>query len=312
MGAYFGYVKRIWAGLVICSLPALSADITITLKDSFIEKFKNRALIEDNCQIVKAHKHPNAVGSGSKDGDLHIASLCKVSQLQTVAEIMNAKLMPEAVTFVHTQEGTGDNVPIIGVWRIWCEHGGSGVKHVQGGTLEPITDTNPDHVFEIHPVVKIGNTDVLDSLTTIEGFSEKDAQQAFVTYERTRCHISHMGTATTIRTTMAGFNYVKFRITLREKPQAIGDGLHFFAQVLEVGDDNEDGEILVRNLRMVVVNGSKAAETLKDAKKGDSFVVLGIPRINLSLVQFRANNLKAHPELADWDLPYEMVILGVF
>jgi hypothetical protein len=63
---------------------------------------------------------------------------------------------------------------------------------------------------------------------------------------------------------------------------------------------------------MVVVNGSKAAETLKDAKKGDSFVVLGIPRINLSLVQFRANNLKAHPELADWDLPYEMVILGVF
>jgi hypothetical protein len=111
---------------------------------------------------------------------------------------------------------------------------------------------------------------------------------------------------------MAGFNYVKFRINLNEKPQAIDDGFHFFAQVLEVGDDNEDGEILVRNRRMVVVNGSKAAEALKDAEKGKSFVVLGIPRINLSLVQFRATNLKQRPELADWDLPYEMVIVGVF
>jgi hypothetical protein len=111
---------------------------------------------------------------------------------------------------------------------------------------------------------------------------------------------------------MAGFNYVKFRINLNERPLPVDDGLHFFAQVLEVGDDNEDGEILVRNRRMVVANGSKAAEALKDGKKGDSFVVLGIPRINLSLVQFRANNLKKRPELADWDLPYEIVILGVF
>src|SRR5439155_15719127 len=104
-----------------------------------------------------------------------------------------------------------------------------------------------DHVFEIHPVIKIGQTDVIDSLNTIEGFTEKDAQQAFMAYERTRCRISHKGKTTTIRTTMAGFNYVKFRINLNEKPQAIDDGLHFFAQVLEVGDDNEDGEILVRN-----------------------------------------------------------------
>jgi hypothetical protein len=74
---------------------------------------------------------------------------------------------------VHAKEGTGESIPIIGVWRLWCEHGGSGVAHVQGGALEPITDTNPDHVFEIHPVVRIGGADVIDSLGTISGFTEK-------------------------------------------------------------------------------------------------------------------------------------------
>ena len=305
-------LKRLCTVVFLGSAPMLAADITITLKDTFIDKFKNRALIEDTCQIVKAHKKPNPVGAGSKDGDLHIASLCKVSQLQTVAEIMNAKNMQAAVDLVHAKEGTSESIPVTGVWRLWCEHGGSGVVHTQGGTLEPITDTNPDHVFEIHPITSIGGTNVIESLGIIDGFTEKDAQQAFMTYERTRCHISHKGKTTTIRTTMAGFNYVKFRINLNEKPLAIADGLHFFAQVLEVGDDNEDGEILVRNRRMVVPAGSKAAEALKGGKKGDSFVVLGLPRINLSLVQFRASHLKDRPELADWDLPYEMVILGVF
>jgi hypothetical protein len=47
---------------------AAYADIEITLKNSFIEQFKNRATLDANFTVDKAHHNPNPP---SKDGDLH-------------------------------------------------------------------------------------------------------------------------------------------------------------------------------------------------------------------------------------------------
>jgi hypothetical protein len=40
----------------------------------------------------------------------------------------------------------------------------------QGSPLLPYETSNPEHVFEIHPVTRINDTDLLDSFRPVEGF----------------------------------------------------------------------------------------------------------------------------------------------
>jgi len=295
--------------LLILSITALCSDIEIRLKKSFVEKYKNRATIDDSCIIDKAHKNPNPP---TKDADLHIAVRCREAALAGVAEIMNAKGQASALSFVKANEGTENKVNIRGVWRLWCEHGGSEIRHLQGSPLEKFTTTNPDHVYEVHPVTNIGANDVSSGISTIVGFTEKDARSAFMSYERTRFQIRPQSQTITMRTVMAGYNYVKFKIKLLEKPHKIDDGFQVMSDVYEVDDDTDDdseGEVLVRRRRMVFVGGTGPAEKVKTMNKGETLVVLGIPRIDLSLVAWRG---KKGGEARYWDLPYEMVIVGVY
>lgn len=54
------YARLGIALLVLVLLPAgVSAQIEITLKNSFIEKFKNRVTVDTTFTVDKAHKKPN-------------------------------------------------------------------------------------------------------------------------------------------------------------------------------------------------------------------------------------------------------------
>jgi hypothetical protein len=73
---------------------AAQAQIEITLKKSFIEKYKDRATIEADFFVDKAHKKPDPP---SKDGDMRIAGRSPEEiGLPIVAEIMNASGAPSA------------------------------------------------------------------------------------------------------------------------------------------------------------------------------------------------------------------------
>src|SRR2546428_3656884 len=153
-------LRRIIAATWLVSLPVAShAQIEITLKNSFIEKYKDRATIDATFTVDKAHHTPNPP---AKDGDMHIAGRAPQIGLATVAEIMNAASESAAVALVHRVEGTGDTVHITGAWRIWCEHAGIAAQ-IQGTKLAPFTTTNPPHVFEIHPITQLGVAPVVDS-----------------------------------------------------------------------------------------------------------------------------------------------------
>jgi hypothetical protein len=286
-------------------LPVVAqAQIEITLKKSFIEKYKDRATIEADFFVDKAHKKPNPP---SKDGDMHIAGRSPAEiGLPIVAEIMNASGAPAAVKAVKAAEGTGEAIPLIGAWRIWCEHAGSD-RQTQGAPLEPFDSTNPDHVFEIHPVTKLKNLKLLTSLKPILGFEFKDAERAFLTYERTRCRIIPGEDTATIVTRMAGFNYVDFKMELLDNPSEVEDGMMVMASVFDL-----NGDLLVRKRRMVFVKGSAPERAVKNKTKGAVLHVIGIPRINLKLVSWRLENAAERPEVLEWDLPYEMIIVGVF
>lgn len=283
---------------------AARADIQITLQDSFIERYKDRATLDATYTVDKAHPRANPP---AKDGDLHAAGRAPEIGLAAVAEVMNAAAQPDALDLIHQAERGGQPLAVRGVWRLWCEHGGDS-QHVQGQPLRPFTTTNPPHVFELHPLLRVADLDLAGSFRPIDGFTYKEAGAAFRAYEQLSSHITTGDGTTTITTRMAGFNYVELVIRLNEEPiHVLPDGLTVKAAVLDTG-----GELLVGERRMVAVAGTLPYTRLKALHKGDALHVVGVPRIDLSLVAWRVANASRVAGVLDWSLPYEIVLVAAF
>lgn len=299
--------------LVTSGLAALgqSGGVTIRLKKTWVDQYENAVVIKaDDFLVDAAHAKPNAP---SKDGDLHVAGRANESVfLPIVAEIANARSAPAAMQAIHEAEGTEEALPIEGVWRIWCEH--SGISTQDQSKKAPRADgTNPDHVFEIHPVTKVDGKDITKAtFKPIQGFRPKDATQAFNHYEAIPCEIKEAGDYVHIRTKMAGYNYVRFAVTDVRGLQELEDGVSAFATIKAADADADEPEYLVKKLRVVAVKGTTAATALRRAAtKREAVTVLGIPRISLKLVKYRLEHAGSSEERLDWDLPYEMVIMAV-
>jgi hypothetical protein len=174
--------------------------------------------------------------------------------------------------------------------------------------LQPFRTTNPDHVFEIHPVTFIDGRSVLPTLKPIQGFRTKDAHDAFTTYENVRCTIIPGSDTTTLVTTMAGYNYVEFIMEINSESRELDDGRMVFAKVRDLA-----GELLVRNRRMVMVKDSEVEQQTRSKPIGTRVHVLGLPRINLSLVSWRVQAAQdGREEVLQWNLPYEIIVVGFY
>ena len=285
------------------------ADLTLKVDNVFIEKYKNRVTIDANFTIDKAHKKPN---TPAKDGDMHIAGRSPEIRLATVAEIMNAVRVPDALDVVKNSEGTGSSIPISGAWRLWPEHGGTDEVHKQGQKLDPFTTTNPDHLFEIHPISNIGGVDVTSTFTELAGYKPKDASDAFFHYESKRFEIKAVGKQTAMVFPGVGYNYVKFMIEFLEKPVATsnGDGTMAFVKVRDEG-----GHLILRKLRMAFVKDTPPEIAARDMGPDKCMIVLGMPRISLTLVSWRMEQVRKGirgVDILKWGLPYEMIVVGKY
>jgi len=220
---------------------------------------------------------------------------------------MNARDDQAAVDKIHEIEGNGQAIPMAGAWRLWCEHGGNS-EQIQGEPLEPFTSTNPDHVFELHPVTSLNGRSLLATLKPIQGFRTKDAHDAFTNYENVRCTIVPNNDSTTLVTTMAGYNYVEFIMEINSESRELDDGRMVFAKVRDL-----EGELLVRNRRMVLVKDSEVEQQTRGKPIGTRVHVLGLPRINLSLVSWRVRAAQeGRDEVLRWNLPYEIIVVGFY
>jgi hypothetical protein len=279
--------------------------IQITLRQSFIDSIKNRVTIHVDYIIDKAHAHPNPP---SKDGDMHIAGRAEIVGLPIVAEIMNAASQTNAVNKVHSVEGSDQTTDLTGVWRLWCEHAGND-EQIQGETLTRFTTTNPAHVFEIHPITKINNNNLLTSLKPINGFTYKKAEDALMRYAGTRCQIvPENNNAVIIQTNGVGFNYVECKVEIAGDPFIVDDGRFIFCKILTTDD-----EIVAQNVRVAFVKDSKPEKKTKTMHAGDVMRIIAIPRIDLALVSFRINHAEdpKFPNILSWNLPFELVAVAV-
>jgi hypothetical protein len=64
--------------------------------------------------------------------------------------------------------------------------------------------------------------------------------------------------------------------------------------------------------RIVFVANTPAEERVRTLKKGDEMTVLGIPRLDLAVVSWRTRNAATHPEALTWNLPYEIIVVGLY
>jgi hypothetical protein len=239
---------------------------------------------------------------------MHIAGRAEAIGLPIVAEIMNAGGQTSAMNLVHSLEGSDETVSLTGVWRLWCEHAGED-QQVQGEPLTKFNTTNPPHVFEIHPITKLKNLNLLPSLKPITGFTYKKAEDALLRYAGTRCQIIAGNDNTiTIQTNGVGFNYVECSIEILDDPFVVDDGRFLFCKILTV-----DGEVVAQKVRVAFVKDSKPEKKVKTLGKGDTMHIIAIPRIDLALVSFRAShgNDPQFPNILSWNLPFELVAVAV-
>src|SRR5262249_35617206 len=170
--------------------------LIIELDNNFIKKYENRATITSEFTITGVSR----VHTPKNDGEVHIGGWSAEAGLPGVAEGMNAAntgkkpLAAFRKAWLAKQKG-----PATGAWRLWGEHPGTAAQVQAIGTepsfpLHGEAPSNPDHVFEIHPVttVKVGatETDAKDAISKTAGHTPHEAEKAFVLgYEKLTCKI---------------------------------------------------------------------------------------------------------------------------
>jgi len=275
----------------------------LVLKNSFIQKYRNQVTIDVKFYVDKPHQRPNRAVD---DADLHIAGRATEVGLPMVAEIMNAATEKPTVDFVKSSAGKSDPIKMSGAWRLWFEHPGS-KPHIQGKNVPKATSTNPDHVFEIHPITSIEDTDLRQTLTPISGYDPYD-YTVFDKFDRKAFEIIPGKKTTTIITKKSFYNYVDFIMELTDEDQkVVKDGRFVMANVVD-----EHRKFVVGDIRMVFVKGSKPEELVKTLGPSDTLRVLGTPRINLEEVSRRITQSKTNKNVLTYTLPYEMIIVGVY
>lgn len=280
-------------------------DYDITLSRSFIERIKNRVTVRTPFDVRFATFHSQA-----KDGDVHVAGYTEDIGLPVVAELMNWRLVDAAAQAIRDADDRNDVIDVQGVWRLWCEHPGG--TQVQYGPIPTVRNSNPDHVFEIHPLTKVAGHSVSSStLRVIAGYNPKPAARAFNTYDQIPCRLIPDDDAQTctITTKKIGYNYVEFKLRIAEDEQFEAfDGRFVRATPLDLNDR----PVSRRTIRMVFPRGSEAETAVRSMGRDEVLHVLGMPRMDLAVISWRLRNAKQRPEVLTWSLPYEIVVVGLY
>jgi hypothetical protein len=283
---------------------AVTGGIKIDLYRSFVEKYKDRVTIQASVTVDQSSKAPFPA---FLDGDLHFAGRSPQVGFPTVCEIASAGSEPAAVDLVHRAEASHRPLKITGVWRLWPEHAG-GTQEEQGKATPSLDTSNPKHVFEIHPVTRIGHLSLLDSFRTVKGFSPGAARAEFELYEKAPCALTVTPQTVSIVTKAGFYNDVEFLLEATgEPPLVVSDGSFMTAAVREL-----KGDLVVARRRMVLAKGTAPELAARRLKTGERLHVWAIPRVDLAEISRRAAAAATHPAALQQPLPYEMIIIGLF
>jgi hypothetical protein len=281
--------------LAIASATASAGEIV--LRNTWIQKYMNKVNISSPCMVDTTHKAPNAAAD---DGDLHMACRCDEVDLPMVAEIVNAADFPSVVTAAKQAKRSRTQVQVTGAWRIWIEHPSAKAQR-QGTHVPVLKKTNPDHMFEIHPLTLFDGDSLQAGFKVIAGYTTKPVATTFKHYESRVFTVERKGAFTSIASPKSVYNYAKFKFKVAGTPNQLSDG--WAAQV------KVEGVVTDSTRRVVAPNRTGPATLLSKAVAGGRYEAIGIPRIDLRRIEQAA---KSHPN-QEINVPgaYEMILVSL-
>ncbi|HTL05711.1 MAG TPA: hypothetical protein VL241_08180 [Gemmatimonadales bacterium] len=275
----------------------------IQLDRSFLERYKDRVTITASFTVDNTMEKPNP---HLLDGDLHIAGRAPEIGLRLVAEILNADSAFRAMAVVQRAESTHVAVPMTGVWRLWPEH--ALIPEQQGNAVPVLTTPNPDHIFELHPVTRVGGVGVQQTFHPVEGYRPGNAKHTFAIYEEATCELTVHPERVTLKLSNWLYNDVHFLLEVgRQRPLVVSDGRFVTGSALDT-----DGNLLVAGLRLVLVAGTAPERAIRALAPGSRVHVWGLPRVSFAELSRRIAQSAADPAVLKGKLPYEIVVLGVY
>jgi hypothetical protein len=278
--------------------------VKIEFRRSFLEAYKNRVTIETRFTVDASAASPNP---SVFDGDLHFAGRAPEIGLRLVAEIKNAAEFEGAVALARGAASTGRQLQLTGVWRFWPEHS-LGASEQQGRPIQQLESPYPDHVFEVHPVTRIGSLGLVQSLHVLDGYKPGSAKRTLESYQDAKCRLTVTPTTVTFETPTWLYNDVHFVMEITGTTQmVVSDGRFVTASARE-----PDGTLLVEGLRMVFVGGSSAERAVRSLARGARLHVWGLPRLNFAELSRRVAESGSNPALLEGPMPYEIVVIGVY
>lgn len=279
-------------------------EVRVQIDRSFVEAYKDRVTIDATFTVDESSPAPNPIVF---DGDLHFAGRAPEIGLRMVGEIKNAREVEATVVLVQRAATTHQPIKLSGAWRIWAEHS-LGRPEQQGRPLAPIETPHPEHVFEIHPITRLGTIDLLETLHPVEGYKPGSAKPIFESYQGAKLKLRATPASVTFDTPTWLYNDVHFLMEITETSQrVVSDGRFVTAKVLDL-----EGNLLVEQLRMVFVKGSAPERAVSRLSRGARLHLWGIPRLDFAEISRRVT-ASSNPSIVDESpLPYEMIVVGVY
>ena len=278
--------------------------VSIDVSRSFLERHMNRLTMNTTFTVDAVAGSPNPA---TFDGDLHFAGRAPEVGLRLVGELQNAAEADSAAALLRRAVVSRAPLPVSGAWRLWPEHS-LGWNEQQGRVIQRLDSPYPDHVFEIHPVTRVGDLDLLRTVHLTEGYRPGSAGRTLDSYEDATCTLTVTASTIRLETPTWLYNDVHFVMELTEvRQQVVADGRFVMARALD-----PDGEVLVERVRLGFIAGTAPERAVRNLTRGARLHVWGLPRLNFAEMWRRAEGSGRDSSLLRGPLPYEIIVVGVY
>jgi hypothetical protein len=259
----------------------------LQLRESVLRKHADSVTAEIRATVSHVGDHSHPLGD---DCDLHVPLRSSAIRVPLLGEVKNACSIPTDAARRHWSRRIADDigpseVTAVGVFRIWHEHPPpKGGVQSESKKLPQYKNSNPDHMVELHPLIRIGSLDFVRHI----GWIEKDGDRyEGYGYDKLRQIASRsleiqrvsIGGERYVRmlTPKMFYNHWSLRAVVVGDVERLADGLRAVVDILPESGNRPP----VRGLTAVVAEGTDAHGRFADLRPGQIIEFLAVGRIAL-------------------------------
>jgi hypothetical protein len=293
--------------LLLGAVPPAHAESVLSMRQTILTQQRDRVLISLTARIGPI----GTVHTLSADCDVHVPLIAPALFLAILGEVKNACSMgPTKAQLVAMGSGP---MPVEGAFRIWFEGHDAGIpfREEDGDVPEEYDNSGPPHLVELHPITRLGTTDLLPNVRLIEKDGQTIAWKKAESFRRAATR-----KLTIRRRTIGGKRYILMRcacpplanhfklrveIVFTAHPTDNGDGIVATGKVFD-----DDGDVIRARVRLFAIQGTPAALVLEDVAPGEALTVYGLARLSLRPLLSRVRSTERVI-----DMPVELLLLHV-